>query len=51
MVSNRPHRQGKSMDVALRELEGLVPHQLDAAVFAALLKQRESIAGALKNLG
>jgi len=51
MLSNRPHRKGKNMDVALLELESLVPHQLDAAAFGALKKLRESIACALKDLG
>ena len=50
MLSDRPYRKGKSFDVAQQELETLVPHQLDAAVFAGFKEKREVIAGALQKL-
>jgi hypothetical protein len=51
MLSNRPYRQGRSFEVAQRELETLVPHQLDAAVFGAFREKRAVIESALKELG
>jgi HD-GYP domain-containing protein (c-di-GMP phosphodiesterase class II) len=43
IVSDRAHRQGKPYDVAVKEIETMVPNKLDSKVFKAFMEKRESI--------
>jgi len=43
IVSDRPHRKGKSYDAAVKEIETLVPRKLDSTVFKAFMENRDSL--------
>ncbi|MEI6206168.1 MAG: HD domain-containing phosphohydrolase [Desulfuromonadales bacterium] len=42
-VSDRPHRQGKSKEAAVQEIETLVPNKLDSKVFEAFIENKDTI--------
>lgn len=49
-MSDRPHRKGRSLDEAIREVEAMVPHKIDNDVFQAFMKDRENITAILKTI-
>jgi HD-GYP domain-containing protein (c-di-GMP phosphodiesterase class II) len=50
IISDRPHRKGKSQEAAVKEIETLVPKKLDNKVFEAFMENRESIFSELDKL-
>jgi HD-GYP domain-containing protein (c-di-GMP phosphodiesterase class II) len=51
MMSDRPHRPGRSFDEAVRATETFLPDKLDNAVYMEFMKKREEIEGSLRRLG
>jgi HD-GYP domain-containing protein (c-di-GMP phosphodiesterase class II) len=50
MLSDRPHRKGRSYEDSIRELKTMVPHKLDREVFDAFLAKSDEIREALQKV-
>jgi HD-GYP domain-containing protein (c-di-GMP phosphodiesterase class II) len=51
MMSDRPHRPGRSFDEAIKATETFLPDKLDNAVYTEFMKKRGEIEGSLTRLG